>query len=327
MKVKKEYIILILVIVALIFYLTMQSTNDSEGELPQLAEVNNAEINRIVISKKSGETVTLEKKDEKWFVEPQDYPADSVKVKNMANAIADLTITALVSESGSYQRYGLGEDKRIKVEAFIGDKAVRTLNIGEAAPTHQHTFVLLKDDANVYHARGQLKRTFEHTIDDLRDKTVFDLSRERIGEIALRKGDRTVQLTKKEIAPEATEAKEEKSETAAPPPKPKTEWRNAEDQTADKTTIDRLLGSISRLNCDGYLEDSAKEGLKEPTWTITLRDDQGEHALSAYKPGNPEAESIPATATTNPYPFVLNKGRVESLEKSIDKLLGIEEKK
>lgn len=327
MKVKKEYTILILVIVALIFYLTMKSTNDSEGELPQPAEVDNVEINRIVISKKSGETVTLSKKDEKWFVEPQGYPADSVKVNNMANAIADLTITALVSESGSYQRYGLSEDKKIKVEAFIGDKAVRNLDIGEAAPTFQHTFVLLKDDANVYHARGQLKRTFEHTIDDLRDKTVFDLSRESIGEIALRKGDRTIQLTKKEIIPETAEPKGEKSEAAAQPPKPKTEWRDAEDQTADKTTIDRLLGSIARMNCDGYLEDSAKEGLQEPTWTITLKDDQGEHTFSVYAPETPDSEKITATATTNPYGFVLNKGRVESLEKSVDKLLGLEEKK
>ena len=327
MKVKKEYIILILVIVGLIFYLTMKSTNDHGSELPRPAKVDNAKINRIVISQKGREALTLAKKDEKWFVDPQGYPADSVKVRNMANTIADLTLTALVSESGSYERYGLSGEKKITVEAFADGAAVRNFDIGEAAPTSQHTFVLLKGDTNVYHARGHLKRTFEHTIDDLRDKTVFDLSRESITEIALQKGERILQLTKTELPPKATESAEEKPETATPPSKPKIEWRDAKDQIVDKGTVDRLLGSISRMNCDGYMEDSTKAGLKAATWTITLKDDQGEHAISVYVADNPEAEKIPATATANPYPFVLNKGRVESLEKSIDKLLGIEEKK
>ncbi len=327
MKVKKEYIILILVIMALIFYLTMTSTNDHDGELPQPAKVDNAKINRIVISEKGKEAVTLAKKDEKWFVDPQGYPADSVKVKNMANAIADLTLTALVSESGSYERYGLSKEKKIVVQAFVDGDEVRSFDIGEAAPTFQHTFVLLKGDNSVYHARGQLKRIFEHTIDDLRDKTVFDLSRESISEIALQKGEHTIQLTKTEIPPKAAEATKEKSETPTPPSKPKIEWQDAKGQSVDKGTVDRLLGSITRMNCDGYMEDSAKEGLKTATWTITLKDDQGQHAISVYAPDKPETEKIPATATSNPYPFVLNKGRVESLEKSVDKLLGIEEKK
>ena len=325
MKVKKEYVILILVIVALVFYLTMKSANHNESELPQPAQVDSAKINRIMVSEKSYGTVELVKKDEKWFIEPKGYPADSIKVKNMANAIADLTLTALVSESGSYERYGLAEDKKIAVQAFDGSNAVRTLDIGETAPTSQHTFVLLAGDPNVYHARGQLKRTFEHTIDDLRDKTVFDLSRESVGEIGLQKGDRSIHLIKKEIAKPAEEAQGNQKEK--PAQAPKIEWHDAQGQSVETSAVDRLLGSMARLNCDGYLEDTAKENLKDPQWAVTLKDDQNEYTISVYAPENKDADKIPATASANPYPFVLNKSRVESLEKSIDKLLGIEEKK
>ena len=325
MKVKKEYVILVLVIVALVFYLTLQSANHEPGELPQPARVESADIDRMVVSGQPDGSVELVKKDEKWFIQPQAYPADTVKVKNMANAAAQLTLTALVSESGSYERYGLAEGKRITVDAFRGSDAVRRFHIGEPAPTFQHTFVLIDGDPNVYHARGQLKRTFEHTIADLRDKTILDLSRESIATMTLSKGDRTIELTKKEIAPPADETQEDKAETPSPPPSPKVEWHDAHGQVVAKEEVDALLNGIARLNCDGYLDDTVKDGLGAPRWQITLKDDQGEYAVQVFAPENDTADKIPAASSATPYPFVLNKSRVENFEKSIDKLMGIEE--
>lgn len=138
MKVKKEYLLLILIIVALSIYLAVQRTNHEDSELPKLAELDSNKVSRMLITK-ADTSIELAKKDEQWLIKPQDYPADTVKVKNILNAAAKLTTTALVSETGSYERYDLSSSKRTVVKVFNGQELEREFSIGKAAPTFQHT--------------------------------------------------------------------------------------------------------------------------------------------------------------------------------------------
>ncbi|MEE9497174.1 MAG: DUF4340 domain-containing protein, partial [Desulfobacterales bacterium] len=92
MKIKKEYIILVLIILALSAYLFMRRTNRTLYELPEIPQVAQQEITRLQITK--GKTnIVLNKKDEKWYIAPAEYPTDADKVKDMLNALANLTLT------------------------------------------------------------------------------------------------------------------------------------------------------------------------------------------------------------------------------------------
>ena len=104
MKIKKEYIILILIIVVLSVYLFMRKTDRTLYELPVLPEISKKEISKIEISK--GETsIVLNKKDDQWYIGPQQYIANKNKIDSMLDVFEKLTLTVSVSESKNYVRY------------------------------------------------------------------------------------------------------------------------------------------------------------------------------------------------------------------------------
>jgi hypothetical protein len=337
MKLKKEYLILIVVIVALVLYLTTRSANhDTEG-IPQLSKLESAKINRLVVTVKQAAPIELAKKDESWVIEPKGYAADSAKVKNMVNALADLSLTALVSEAGSYERYGLTPKEKTVVQVFSEGKEVRSVDIGKAAPTFQHTFVLIAGDPKVYHARGQIERNFDQTIENLRNKKVFDLNKETIQEITFAKAGQSMTLVKKEIPKEdktkpASESKEPaaeptKEEAKAPAEPPQTEWQKPDGQTMDQAAVQRLLDAIAHLDCDGYLADEDKTKLTHAVWRVAFKAGDAEHNLAIFAKQEGQEEKLPSIASNNAYPFYLTKWRVEKFEKSINELLGIVEDK
>ena len=126
MKVKKEYVILVLVIIALALYLTFRRTDMTHYTLPELPDVSRQDISRIVITK-PGETISLVKQDGRWILEPKGYPADHVKVETMVEVLDKFTLSALVSESKSYDRYDLSDERRLSIKAWEGETLKRDL--------------------------------------------------------------------------------------------------------------------------------------------------------------------------------------------------------
>ncbi len=318
MKVKKEYLLLILIIVVLSIYLVVQKTNHGESELPKLTELDSNSVNRMLITK-ADTSIELVKKDEQWLIKPQDYLANTITVKNMLNAVAKLTATALVSETGNYERYDLTAAKRTTVKVFNGQDLVREFNIGKTAPTFQHTFVLVAGDDKVYHARGNLTNTFNQTIDSLRDKKVLSFEKDQITALDIRKGDQIQVISKKEMAAK-TEGDTQAEQT--PPPQPaKAQWKNESDQTVSSSAADSLLNNMSGLNCDAFMADDAKAALKDAAWTITFKSGQGDFTISVFEKDDQTPPKYKAASSGSRYAFLLDENRVKSFEKNIDMLL------
>lgn len=324
MKVKKEYLLLILIIVVLSIYLVVQRTNHEDPELPKLAELDSNTVNRMLITK-ADTSIELTKKDEQWLIKPQDYPANSVTVKNMLNAAAKLTATALVSETGIYERYDLNSTKRTTVKVFNGQELEREFSIGKAAPTFQHTFVLLAGDDNVYHARGNLTNTFNQTLESLRDKKVLSFEKDQITAIEVRKGDHPQVISKKETkAKPEGDSQKEKTPSAQPA---KAKWVNESGQTVDSPAVDSLLNNMSGLTCDAFMADNAKAGLKDAAWTLTFKSGQGDFSVSVFEKDAQTPPKYKAASSGSRYAFLLNESRVNNFEKNIDKLLKSEPEK
>jgi hypothetical protein len=325
---KKEFIILAVVIVALGAYLALRSTDKTEYELPRLDILENAKIDRMNLTNTDGEAIELVKEDEQWFIKPQGYLADSIKVKNMVSAAAGLTITALVSESENYQRYELDDDAKMIVELFNGSDKLRKFELGKVAPTFQHTFTKLEGNPNVYHAKGAMKNTFDQSIGNLRDKTVFTLKKDDVSAIEIKKGDIRIAAAKKEIQSE--EKKDDKQEGAdtSKPAAPKFEWEDEQGQKVEKSPVAQILATLSDLKCEDYLEDDAKANLKDPAWVIKVTDASATHTLSIYaSPEQDDNEGVPATSSASAYAFELPSHKLDNLEKQMDALLGIEPEK
>ena len=310
MKIKKEYIILAVIIVALLLYLSQRRTDRTLYHLPDVPEISKSDITKIEINKNSI-PIVLSKEGDRWTIEPKKYPADTLKVKNMLDIMEKLTLTALVSESKSYNRYNLDDDNKITVKAFDKDKLKIEFDIGKAASSFRHTFVKIAGDERVFHARGSFRGKFDKTVDDLRDKTVLAFKLNEIDEIYITNGNKEISFSRTKSP---VEVKETKEADTANPKSQQTEitWQNASGKKGDNSKINRLLTTLSDLSCEKYLSGQSKNELINPVITLLLKGTK-EYKLSIFAKPDKADKNYPAISSENSYPFILSGSQVKSI--------------
>ena len=310
MKIKKEYIILAVIIVALLLYLSQRSTDRTLYQLPEMPEISNSDLSKIELTKNTT-IVVLSKEDGKWTIGLKKYPADELKIKNMLDVIGKLSLTALVSQSKSYNRYHLDEGNKIKVKAFDKDKLSREFDIGKAAASFRHTFVKIAGDERVFHASGSFRGKFDKTVEDLRDKTVLSFKINEIREIHISKGKHKMVFNLVQPPKEIKDT--EKSDTSNPKPKPITIiWQTAAGKIASNSKINRLITTLSDLSCEKYISDQNKDEWKDPVFTLLLKGSK-EYKLSIFENLNKDSEDYPAISSENSYPFILSGSEAQNI--------------
>ena len=318
MKIRKEYIILVVVILALSLYLLLRKQDRTHYKLPEVPPIAQADISKIEIFKK-GSAVTLIKKDTIWRIAPQGYPADAGKVREMLDKIEKLGLTALVSESKSYTRYNLGADQKLAVKAWAGDKLKRDFAVGKVAPSYRHTFVQVSGNYRVYHASGNFRSVFDQTVDSIRDKVVLKFDKAEITEIRVSKGEESKIFGRKQVP---VEIELDKDAAASRPPATRTEtlWETAVGQKADEAKLGRLLTILSNLRCEKYVDDRKKEDFTEPIYTVQPKGIQ-EYSLSIFGRLDKDAKVYPAISSVNDYPFFLQEQQANDIMKDPEELL------
>ena len=318
MKIKKEYSILLAVIIALSLYLTLRNPDRTQYQLPEVPEVDRKDISKIEIAKPDI-SIVLNKQGGSWHIAPQAYSADTDKVKNMLDVIEKLTLTALVSESKNYDRYNLNDNEKIVVKAWKEDTLRREFEVGKAATSYRHTFVKLAGDDRVYHARGNFRDTFDQTVDNLRDKTVLSFDQTEIREIRIAKGEQLMVFGRKQVPVEVTAGKE--AEVRSPPsPKAETVWQTAEGKKGDESKLSRLLTTLSNLRCEKYIDDRKKEDFTNPIYALQLKGLQ-EYTLSIFAKKDKSDKNYPAVSSANDYPFLLSDGQADDIMSNPDEML------
>lgn len=318
MKIKKEYIILAVIIVALLLYLSQRSTDRTLYQLPEMPEISNSDLSKIELTKNTT-LVVLSKEDGKWTIGLKKYPADELKIKNMLDVIGKLSLTALVSQSKSYNRYHLDEDNKIKVKAFDKDKLRREFDIGKAAASFRHTFVKISGDERVFHARGSFRGNFDKTVEDLRDKTVLSFKINEIREIHISKGKHKMVFNLTQPPKEVKQT--EKSNTASPKTEPiKMLWQTTAGKNASSTKINRLLTTLSDLSCEEYISGQDKDEWKDPIFTLILKGSK-EYKLSIFEKLNKDKKDYPAISSENSYVFNLSSAEAENIMEDPEELL------
>jgi len=312
MKIKKEYIILALVIIALSAYLVVQKSDRTQYQLPDVAPVAGNEISKLQITSDKA-VVGLNKKDDKWYIAPQEYSADSGKVKNMLNALENLTLTALVSESKNYSLYDLGEDKKINVKAWQEQTLKRDFDLGKTASSFRHTFVKPAGDERVFHARGNFRNNFDLTADDLRDKLVLTLNPADIQQFEVIKDQQPLTLNKTQT-PVVVEGAQAAKPTEAAPEAAKPSWQAADGRPVDEAVVQQILNTVSNLRCEKFINDRSKDEFTSPLFTLRMKGAQ-EHSLSIFAKPAEEDTDFPAVSSGSKYPFLLAGSQVERIMK------------
>ncbi len=320
---KKEYLILIALILLFSAYLFLHKENKDNYTLPEIKKIDTSQVTGLVLEKKDG-TILFTRKDKHWVLTDKEYPADQASVDGMLDTLKNLKLSALVSEKQDLKRYELNDENRILVKAVKGDVPVFEFSVGKPAPTQNHTFVMIKDDKNVYHANGSLKTHFDKTIEAFRDKKVLEFKDASLKKVTLEKDGKSKTLIPKEAA------KEENKEETKDKPKEKTAvaWTAEDGTSIDNQVASNLISMLSFLQCQKYIESSAKEDLEKekPLCKIILENEAGLE-LVLFK-GDKE-DQVKGISSMNPYVFELSRYNGKEILSNTDKLLGIqkEEKK
>ena len=313
MKLKKEYILLSIVIIVLSVYLIMRTSDRTQYELPEVPRVAAGEISKLQITRDKAEVV-ITKQDEKWHIGPERWPADENKIKDMLKAIENLTLTALVSESRNYSLYDLDSEKKINVKAWSGESLKRDVDLGKTASSFRHTFVKTAGDERVYHARGNFRDDFDVTKDHLRDKVVLTLDTAAIQQIMVTRDQQTLTLSKTQIPVEIeSDQSEEKAETNPKPGQPV--WQTADGRPVDEAVVKQILDGVASLRCEKFINDRQKSDFSSPSLSLQLKGAR-EYSLSIFPRANEKDTEYPAVSSGSDYPFLLSQEQVDRLMKN-----------
>ncbi len=316
---KKEYLILIALIVGLSAYLAFKKDDQVHYELPVLAAVDSKTIDRVDITHDK-EALTLSKGDKGWTVTEGKYPVDQTAMDSILSAVKDLKLSALVSEAGDKIRYELDTEHAIQVKAYAGETEKRTFVIGKTAPSFNHTFVMLKDGNKIYQADKSFRNDFAKNVDDLRDKLVLNFETETIKKISLEKAGVTRTLVFNTPEP----PKEDENQTDKTPEAAGT-WQFEDGMAADKTAAEDLLSSLSHLECQGYLKAAEAKALENEKALCKISLENGT-VLSLNLFEQTTGETMAGQSSLTPYAFTLDSYKAKDIVSYVDKLLGLEKK-
>jgi len=311
MKVKKEYLLLAVLIVSSAGYLLLKHTDSMHYDLPELKALKADDITAIETTRAGNKTM-LVKKDKTWYLSPQNWRADPTKVSEMLEKLSGLSVTDLVSESKSYDRYQLDDAGKTVLKAFSGKNTVRELDLGKAAPTNSHTYVRLPGDSRIYLASGDLPRLFQTPAAELRDMQVLSFPSEEITVVEITQDGRTTILRKEELHQEIA------GKTPAKDTVKLFTWKSDTGGTVDKAVMDPFLSGLSRTYAEKYLDDSQKASLTNPAITLKLKGPK-EYTLTIFQK---TGEVVPALSSQSVSPFVFPGYKLESLRKSLEEIAG-----
>ena len=304
---KKEIIILLIVIAALSGYLVLRKTDHTNYEVPELEKLAAADVDRMEI--KEGETLLLfEKKEGDWAVDIEGFPGKKEEIEREVKVASELALTTLVSESKSYGRYNLDDSKGKKVSLFQGETLLRSFSVGKAAPSSQHTFVVVGDDTNVYHARGNLSNQFVTIADRYIDKKVFDMELQEINGIS-------VTLDGKTVAAKRSTQQTGEGDAATT----QTTWVDETGAPLGKSKVDNLVATLSTLTCDSWLAPTGQSTPEEAIITIVT---DRPHTLTLFEATeNEEGEEQTAKASDKSFSFKLSTATWNNLKNGMDAML------
>ena len=301
MKIRKEAVILGIVIVVLSLYLIFNKRDRSLYELPDLKPIPASEISKMTLDS-SESSILFIRKAGKWVINEEAYPGDESTIKQVTDIVDNLTLATLISESKNYERYDLDASHKITIKAWEGDKLVREFDVGKAASGLRHTFVKLAGDHRVYHARENFRNRVKVKTDLFRHKTVMSFEPDQIQQIQVSKVDE-----------KGIFVKEEARETSGKTPsdgdtqglgKPRFVWKNAAGEVVDEKKLTKLMDDFSSMKCSAFIYDRQKTDFKDPIAAITLKGTE-EYTLQIFERPEKDASEYPAISSQNDYPFFI----------------------
>jgi hypothetical protein len=274
------------------------------------------DADRIVIKNKNAPMIVLVRKDGKWFVGDQNYPADIHAVVSLEHKMNELSFTEFITDKTYYDRFDLSENSAIRVTVSVKGKVVRDLLIGKASTASDQSYVKYPDKPEVYLAGGSLTSDFNKTVDSLRDKTILSCAADAIESVTVSaKGERFTIVREGGKAPQKNEAQKVMEDDK---PSASAKWV-IEGRTVqlDPERVNEFLNEFASIVASAYPEESGiRDRVSIPQSEIRIKTNGREVSLAIFgKVSSDKGGAYLARSSETPYYAYIGAWKVDRLTK------------
>lgn len=240
MKIAKQLILPVALIAAFSLYLGIKSTGKMNYKIPAFNVIDDQQIDTIEIDQSSG-SLKLYSDNGIWKLGPDNLRANPSKIKEMLSFLTNPKFIDMVSDSSSYQNYGLDDKEYITVKAFINADDANTpdreLFIGDLSNNGNFTYIRRSDNSSVFTVKRDIRSIFDISAKDILDKRILDIAPPKIDKIELSFPDTNYTL-KKTVGDNNEDT-----------------WNTSEGVSIESKNLDQSLRYLSNSIFDSYTDD------------------------------------------------------------------------
>jgi hypothetical protein len=246
----------------------------SSDTAPKILSLNEGDITKVDLKKKTGEEVVLAKNASgKWeMTQPKPLPVDQDAVSSMISTLSSLNSDRLVENtSNNLSQFGLTQPA-LTVTITKKDGKTQQLFIGDDTPTGSASYAKLQNDPRIFTVASYNKTSIDKTPKDLRDKRLLTVDSDKIARLEL------INQTKGKSAD--IEFGRDKDAWQIVKPKP---------LRADGLQVEELLRKVKDAKMDTSVsDDDAKKAAASfasgtPVATVKVTDPSGTQELQVRK--------------------------------------------
>lgn len=134
------------------------------------------------------ETISLYKESGNWVIGDKKYPANLGIVDTYIDGIKNIRAldkVGSINSGNNEERYEFTENKKTTVTAKLGDKVLRTIDIGKTAVSSSQCYVTVDGGKDIYLVSGGINDTFFTSVAAARTTIVLDLTPEEISGVSI----------------------------------------------------------------------------------------------------------------------------------------------
>jgi hypothetical protein len=259
---------LVLVLIALVFgglvaldHYKGTSTEDAQSKRKRVLDFESKDITDLEIQV-TNQVYALQKSGDRWQIkQPVDVRANYSTVSSILDEIEFAQRTRTITEKelvgAKLADFGL-ENPRLRL-TLRGKKGVMALLVGNETPTKDGVYAQVQGDKDLLVAPKSIYERLNHTLDDLRDRTVVDFLPASATRIEIKSADREIELARSSAATNA---------------EPRWALTRPLAARADQRKVSELLADLSGLRVTDFVSEDPRDvhtyQLDEPEREVTV---------------------------------------------------------
>ena len=254
------------------------------------------------------ETISLYKEGEDWFIGEKKYPASMSMVDSYISAIKNIRAldkVGSIANGNNVERYELTDSKKTIVTAKLGDKVLRTIEIGKTAVSSSQCYMTVDGGKDIYLVSGGVNDTFDTSVAAARTTIVLNLNSDEVSGVSITDAeDKTWSLSRMGDGDDVV-------------------WNvSGGEIELDEGKANVWLTSFASLSTrDWYAEDAVLEGTRAVSARITynLKDIKLDF-FALPKNNEKDLQQYYGTCSETPYRFKVDEKTVKQYLKPLEEL-------